>query len=144
VRNRLSVEQEELIVRVRAAMALPPSGQVRLLWRHLRQIVLPEVPKRGRAEDTIAYAIRQAQWQRIAALAVESHVAATKLLSMEIEYLQMIDARAQGQAAPVTPEHMAAELRARVRLLPIQLQEELLQELAASLGVRVEGAADER
>ena len=144
MRNALSAEQEELIGRVRAAMALPPNGQIRLLWRHLRQIVLPEVPKRGRAEDTVHYAIRQAQWQRLAALAVESHVAATKLLAMEIEYLQQIDARTQGDTAPVSPERMAAELRARVRLLPIQLQEEMLQELAASLGVRVEGIADER
>lgn len=142
--NKPPAEHDALIASVTAAMKLPPSGPVRQLWRRLRQVVLPEVPSSKRGEDPIDYALRQAAWQRLAALAVESHVAATQLLKMEIEYRNLIAARDQGRAPRMTAEQIAGELRARVRLLPQALQEQLLVELATALGVRVEGVTGER
>lgn len=142
--TKLPAEHEALIASTSAAMKLPPSGPARLLWRKLRALVLPEAPPWKRGEDPLDYALRQAAWQRLAALAVESHVAATQLLKMEIEYRNLIAARDQGRAPKMTPDQIAGELRARVRLLPQALQEELLTELAAALGVRIEGVPGER
>ena len=108
--HHLTDAQGKLIEVCERMMALKPTPQIRFFWKKLRSVVLPKIPRKGRNQSAKEYALAQLRWQRLAALACESHVAAGSLLAQEIEMeVQLEEANAaKGQA--LTPEQAAAQL----------------------------------
>ena len=133
---RLTDTQAKIIDLVRAQLAQKPTPQLRFFWKHLRATTLPSVPTRGRKQSAVKHALEQVRHQRTAALAAESHVAAAQLLKMEIDLEREVEASEQ-VTHQLTPEQLAGELVARLPMLPASIQEQILQQLATILNVRV-------
>ena len=133
---RLTETQQKICDMIRAQLAQKATPQLRFFWRHLRSAALPSAPNRGRNESVISYALSQVRHQRTAALCADSHVAASQLLKMEIELERESEASAMVDRR-LTPEQLAAELTARLPMLPPAVQELLLMQLATLLHVRV-------
>ena len=85
---RLTELQKKLLAEVEAAFAQKANPQLRFFWRKLRTAALPDIPAPKRNASPIANALDQTRWQRLAALAADSHVAALGLLKAEIELVR--------------------------------------------------------
>jgi hypothetical protein len=127
VKFRLTEQQEKILTIVEAQFRPAPTSQLRWFWKRLRAAVLPPVPTRRRNQTALEYALTQTRWQRIAALSVESHVAAAQLLRQEIE----LEMQLTPAVIAETPEQQNDALRAQVRTAPKSLRWDILQDILA-------------
>lgn len=106
---KLSDEQKKVLSTVEEAFRLPTSAQVRYFWRCLRKLLLPDMPGPEKGQSTHEYVLAQLRWQRLAALAQDSHVAAAQLLKDEIALLRQNDGPTQGPT--LTPQQAEEQIQ---------------------------------
>ena len=124
---RLTDRQTKVIAIVDAALAEKKTPQIAFFWRKLRAAALPKVPPHKRGLSVPENALIQVRWQRGAALASDSHVAAQALLRQEIELLREISA--QASTAPISVVDAHNQLTALVEAAPQGVQYRILQDI---------------
>lgn len=132
---RLTDPQQKLVDEVIAQLTLRPTPQLRFFWRKLRTAALPPIPPRGKKQDAKTYALTQLRWQRLAALAADSHTAAAGLLTQEIELELGLEANVPKEI--MAPNEAVASLLEEVRQAPLKVQYQafqLLQQLHPTWG----------
>ena len=125
---RLSEPQSQLIGLVERQFAQKATPQLRFFWKKLRSVALPPMPKRKKRQGANEYALDQIRWQRTAALAVESHVAAAQLLREEIDILRTLESLEP--SGGVSPTEAAAALVEMALKAPIKVQWEIFRRLS--------------
>lgn len=126
---RLTEPQARLLQEIETALALRATPQLRFFWRKLRASALPAIPTPKRNASPIANALDQTRWQRLAALAAESHVAAAGLLQSEIKLIREL--RDEGPQEKELPASQAGPaLVEAVMDAPRPTQWEIYQRLA--------------
>ena len=126
---RLTESQEKIIQLVTAALNQKATPQLRFFWRKLRAAALPAIPTPKRTASPIANALEQTRWQRLAALAAESHVAAAGLLQAEIKLIRELRDEAPTEKA-VSASQAGAALVDAVIDAPRAVQWEIYQRLS--------------
>ena len=124
---RLSEPQSQLIGLVERQFAQKATPQLRFFWKKLRSVALPPMPKRKKRQGANEYALDQIRWQRTAALAVESHVAAAQLLRNEIELIQVLESKTIERE--MTPAEAAAALVQQVMDAPLKVKWEVYRRI---------------
>jgi hypothetical protein len=117
---RISVEHQKLLDDVVVALALRPTPALRFFWRKLRTAALPPIPPRGKKQTAKEYALTQLRWQRLAALAADSHVAAGSLLTQEIAL--EVELEVDKPVAKMSPAEAGASLLEEIRQSPLKVQ----------------------
>ena len=126
---RLTESQEKILALVVAALKQKPTPQLRFFWRKLRTAALPDIPAPKRNASPIANALEQTRWQRLAALAADSHVAALGLLKAEIELVRELQNETPTEK-PVSASQAGPALVDAVIDAPRAVQWEIYQRLA--------------
>lgn len=124
---RVSVEHQKLLDDVIAVLNLKPTPALRFFWRKLRTAALPEIPVRGKKQTAREYALTQLKWQRLAALAADSHVAAGSLLTQEIAL--EIELEEDGPVEKMSASEASASLLEEIRQSPLPVQFEIYKML---------------
>lgn len=124
---RLTEGQAKIIQVVEASLRQKPTPQIRFFWRKLRNAALPPVPVRGKKQTAKEYALTQLRWQRLAALASDSHVAAGSLLTQEIAL--EIELEADGPVEKMSASEASASLLEEIRQSPLPVQFEVYKML---------------
>ena len=127
--HRLTDPQAKLVALVDQQLAQKPTPQLRFFFRKLRAAALPKIPQRKKNQTSTAYALEQTRWQRLAALAADSHTAAAVLLENECELAERVDAERSVTAE--TPEQQHAALIEQVVTAPPSIHWEVWQRLSA-------------
>ena len=124
---RVSAEHQELLEKVTAVFALKATPALRFFWRKLRTAALPPIPTRAKKQTAKEYALTQLKWQRLAALAADSHVAAGSLLTQEIAL--EIELEADGPVEKMSASEASASLLEEIRQSPLTVQFEVYKML---------------
>jgi len=127
---RLTDSQEKIILLVETALNQKPTPQLKFFWRKLRIAALPKCPPRKKNQGVVEAALTQTRWQRLAALAADSHVAASALLKQEIELERELTA-SQGASENLTSDEASQQLCSIVADAPISIQGEVFRILAS-------------
>lgn len=143
--HRLTERQAKVIAIIEAELAAKKTPQIAFFWRKLRAAALPKIPPPKRGATVAQNALVQVRWQRMAALAGDSHVAAQALLKQEIELLREIEAGNQPEMATLAPEQAREQLIQLVESAPRATKYAIYRQLSEIPGFRaaVEGDDEE-
>ena len=125
---RLTDPQETLVNLVSQQFLQKPTPQIRFFWRKLRACLLPDMPKPKR-KNALEDALDQIRWQRVVALAADSHVAAASLLRDQIGLEREITAHIGEKI--ISPEKAMEILIQEVEQAPMKVQYRIFSSLLA-------------
>jgi hypothetical protein len=126
---RLTDTQAKVVALVEQQLAQKPTPQLKFFFRKLRAAALPKIPNRRRNQTPNQYALEQTRWQRVAALAADSHTAAAVLLQNEYALMEKVEA--EQNVSQMTDEQQHAALTEQLATAPASVHWEVHQRILA-------------